>query len=131
VPYGCERRIVHTYNSDAMGRIIHLRPLMEKLAPELSKRLADAGISNADAVHIETDMGDVGLGVSRGQVRVLDGGTLRVKMPQLILTQLVMGYRDVDDVMGEDGVQVSRKALPMMRVLFPKKDGYMWWSDRF
>ena len=131
VPLGCERRIVHTLNSDAMGRIIHLRPLMEKMAPELSKRLADAGISKASALHLETDIGDVGLGVSRGQVRVMDAGDMHVKMPQLILTQLVMGYRNVDDVMGENGVHVSKQALPMMRALFPKRDGYMWWSDRF
>lgn len=131
VPYGCERRIVHTYNSDAMGRIIHLRPLMDKLVPEFSRRLNDAGITKSDGVHIETGIGTVGLGISRGHVRVMDGGALRVTMPQLILTQLVMGYRDIDDVIREDGVRVSKKALPMMRALFPKRDGYMWWSDRF
>ncbi|MFT5365589.1 MAG: putative acetyltransferase [Candidatus Latescibacterota bacterium] len=131
VPYGCERRIVYPNNSDAMGRIIHLRPLMEKLVPEFSKRVTDAGYVGQDVLNIETDIGSVGLGVHRGRVRVTDGDKSNVKIPQLILTQLVMGYRDIDDVMGETGVRSPKKALPLLRVLFPKRDGYMWWSDRF
>lgn len=129
--YGCERRIVHPLNSDAMGRIIHLRPLMEKLVPEFENRLARAGVSGRDVLGLETDIGTVGLHLAKGQVLVDDGGKPNVIMPQLILTQLVMGYRNIDDVVGAAGVKITPKALPLLRILFPKRDAYMWWSDRF
>jgi predicted acetyltransferase len=131
VPYGCERRIVHPLNSDAMGRIIHLRPLMEKLIPEFENRLALAGFSGTNSLCLETDIGSVGLHFAKGKVLVKEGGKNKVQISQLLLTQLIMGYRDVDHVMGEDGVKITPKTLPMLRVLFPKRDAYMWWSDRF
>ena len=131
VPYGCERRIVHPLNSDAMGRIIHLWPLMEKMVPEFSSRLVDAAYKGTDALLLETDIGSVGLHISKGQIRVAEGGKTKIKIPQLLLTQLIMGYRDIADVMGEKNVSVPKTALPLLQILFPKRDAYMWWSDRF
>lgn len=130
-PYGCERRIVHPLNAEAMGRIIHLRPLIEKLVPEFSKRLDSANWVGIEVLHLETDIGSVGLRVKGKQIQVVGQGNVKVKIPQLILTQLVMGYRSVDDIIFEEGVQIPKKTLPLLRVLFPKVDGYMWWSDRF
>lgn len=129
LPLGCEQRVVYPCNSNAMGRIIHLRPLMEKLVPEFSARAV--GFSGRTSIQIETDIGTVGLSVDRKGVRVVRGGTLKAKMPQLVLTQLVMGYRSVDDVANDSGVLITKKAQPIMNLLFPKQDGYMWWSDRF
>lgn len=131
VPLGCERRVVYPANSDAMGRIIHLQPLMKKLVPEFEKRLSDVGYAKSESLLLETDMGVVGLQIRRGQVRVCDRGTTKVKMPQLVLTQLVMGYRDVDDILLKNEVVIPKKALPVLRGLFPRTHGYMWWSDRF
>ncbi len=129
--YGCERRIVYPLNSDAMGRIIHLRPLMEKLVPEFENRLARAEFLETDALCLETDIGTVGLHLSKGKVLVKEGDKPNVVISQLLLTQLIMGYRDIDHVMREAGVKVTQKTLPLLRVLFPKQDAYMWWSDRF
>lgn len=131
VPYGGEHRIVYPKNSDAMGRIIHLSPLMEKLCPEFSKRLACAGFDGKDCVLFETDIGTVGLDIQQAQVDVVGQGRTKVKIPQLILTQLVMGYRSVDDVLFETGVEIPKRTLPLLRILFSQMDGYMWWSDRF
>lgn len=131
VPYGCESRIVYPNNSDAMGRIIHLQPLMEKLIPEFENRLAIAGFEGTDSLQLETDIGSVGLHLSKGKVQVNEGGKNKVQISQLLLTQLVMGYRQVDGVMDEVGVKVTSKGLSLLRVLFPKCDAYMWWSDRF
>ena len=89
-----------------MGRIIHLRPLMEKLVPELSKRTAN--FTGRVSVGIETDIGSVGLAIDRGGVRVIRGGVLKVVIPQMILTQLVMGYRGVADVINEPGVHIQK-----------------------
>jgi len=129
VPLGCEHRVTYTRNSDAMARIIHLKSLMEKLVPEFSKR--SAGFSGRVSVSIETDIGTVGLGIDRHGVRVIRAGVLAVVMPQLILTQLVMGYRSATDIAADPGVVVPEKAIPVLDLLFPKRDCYMWWSDRF
>ena len=131
VPYGCEKRIVYPNNSDAMGRIIHLRPLMEKLVPEFENRLSLAGFTGFDLLQFETDIGSVGLHTDQGRVLITDDGKTSIKISQLILTQLVMGYRSVDDVLNETNVEIPKKTLPVLRVLFPKRDAYMWWSDRF
>ena len=129
MPLGCEQRVTYPQNSDAMGRIVHLRPLMEKLVPELSKR--SAGFRGRVSVAIETDIGTVGLGIDRNGVRVIRGGVLAVKMPQLVLTQLVMGYRRAADIAADPGVSIPTRAMPVLDLLFPRRDGYMWWSDRF
>jgi predicted acetyltransferase len=129
IPLGCEQRVTYPQNSGAMGRIVHMRPLMEKLVPELSKR--SAGFRGRVSVAIETDIGTVGLGIDRNGVRVIRGGVLVVKMSQLVLTQLVMGYRSAADVAADPMVSVPNKAMPVLDLLFPKRDGYMWWSDRF
>lgn len=129
MPLGCEQRVTYPCNTEAMGRIIHLRPLMEKLVPELSKRTAN--FTGRVSVGIETDIGSVGLAIDRGGVRVIRGGVLKVVIPQMILTQLVMGYRGVADVINEPGVHIQKKAQPILDILFPKTSAYMWWSDRF
>ena len=129
VPFGCEQHVVYPCNAEAMGRIIHLRPLLEKLVPELSKRTVN--FTGRVSLGIETDIGTVGLAVDRSGVRVIRGGVVKVKMPQLVLTQLIMGYRSMADVVSEPGVFIPKKAQPVLDLLFPKRDGYMWWSDRF
>ena len=108
-----------------MGRIIRLRPLMEKLLPEFSKRAA--GFRGRASLRIETDIGAVALGIDRNGVRVIRGGVLAVKIPQVMLTQLVTGYRSA----AESGVSIPKRAMPALKLLFPKRNGYMWWSDRF
>ena len=129
-PLGCEHRVTYPHNSDAMARIIHLKPLMKKLVPEFSKR--SAGFGGRVSVSIETDIGTVGLGIDRNGVRLIRRhGVLAVKMPQLILTQLVMGYRSASDIAAEPGVVVPKNTISVLDLLFPKRDGYMWWSDRF
>ncbi|MDP6042034.1 MAG: hypothetical protein QGG64_26025, partial [Candidatus Latescibacteria bacterium] len=129
VPLGCEQRIRYPHNAEAMGRIIHLRPLMERLVPELSKRVAQ--VTGRVSIGIETDIGSVGLAIDRRGVRVIRGGVLKVKIPQMILTQMVMGYRGVSEVVNDPGVHIPQKAQPVLDALFPKTGAYMWWSDRF
>lgn len=55
----------------------------------------------------------------------------RVKIPQMRLIQLVMGYRSAEDLANELDVSIPSSVLPILSVLFPKTVGYIWWSDRF
>lgn len=128
---GCRWDIVHPRNRGPMGRILHLAPLMAALQPELSDRLhADPW---AGRLRLETDLGAIGLRISGTGVTLTQPhpGALRVALPQMALTQLVMGYRSAADVALDPDVTIPRRALPALSALFPKGHPYMWWSDRF
>ena len=132
--YGCRWRIEHPRNADAMGRIVDLRALMEKLAPEWNRRLQALPTSWRERLLLETDIGSVGLRVLGRSVLLetkAGRGAATVRLPQNVLTQLVLGYRSVAEVVYDRDVSIPRRILPVLDALFPKGHPYMWWSDRF
>lgn len=134
--YGSEVRSRYPRNADAMGRIICLRSLFEKLQPEFGRRVRECSTDLPDSwsVTFATDIGSVALRWDRGEVSVADpedAGGSRVDLPQAALAQLVVGYRDVDDVRSESTVTIPPAALPLLRALFPLGAPYMWRADRF
>ena len=81
---------------------------------------------------IDTDIGRVGFEVSGSDIVMADvDDRVQVSMSQMALTQLVMGYRRVMDIAYNDGIKISRQLLPVLDILFPKSNPYMWWTDRF
>ena len=134
--YGCEAESDYPRNADAMGRIVCLRSLFEKLAPDLNRRIQEcpSDLPDCGSVTFVTDIGSVGLRWDRGEVSVADrenSGGIRVELPQCILAQLVVGYRDIDDARSEPTVTIPAAALPLLRALFPLDTPYMWRADRF
>jgi predicted N-acetyltransferase YhbS len=134
--YGCEVKSEYRRNGGAMGRIICLRSLFEKLAPELSRRLKEAHgeLPESASAALVTDIGSVGLRCDRGEVSIADredSGDLRVELPQNVLAQLVVGYRDVDDAIGEADVRIPAGAVLLLRTLFRLGTPYTWRADRF
>ena len=115
-----------------MGRIIHLNRLMEKLLPIFQKRWVNSELNWTGEFAIDTDIGRVGFEISESDIVMADvGGRAQVSMPQMALTQLVMGYRQVMDIAYSDGIKIARQLLPVLDILFPKGNPYMWWTDRF
>ena len=133
VHLGCRWSIVHPRNRGPMGRILHLNPLMKALQPELSRRLRTSPTPWAGRLRMETDLGIVGLQLAGNGVTLAPAHpeAVRVRLPQMALTQVVMGYRSVADVALDPGVSIPHRALPALNALFPKGHPYMWWSDRF
>ena len=132
VPLGCTCSVAHPFNAGAMGRIIHLDRLMKKISPVLQKRWANADLNWVGGFAIDTDIGRVGFVVSGADIVLADvGGRAQVSMSQMVLTQLVMGYRSVADVVFDEGVEIPEQLLPVLNTLFPKGNPYMWWTDRF
>lgn len=130
--YGCRMEIHHPRNAGPMARTIHLKPLMEKLVPEFTRRLEASGLAWRGALTLETDIGTVGLRINGTSVAVTPGrDRLRAAIPQMLLTQLVLGYRSAEDVARDQGVSIPKQALPVLSALFPRHPAYMWWSDRF
>lgn len=130
--YGCRWDLYHPRSGGPMGRIILLDKLFEKLCPELSQRWARGDTGWRGTLSLHTDIGTVGLRVKKGLVEVVTPRrpSATVEIPQLTLTQLVMGYRDATDVAYDDDVSIPRRALPVMDALFPRGYPYMWWADR-
>lgn len=132
IPLGCTCLIAYPFNQSAMGRIIHLNRLMKKLLPVFQKRWAHSELNWTGEFAIDTDIGRVGFEISGSDIVMTDvGGRARVSMSQMALTQLVMGYRQVVDIAYNDGIKISRQLLPVLDILFPKGNPYMWWTDRF
>ena len=132
VPLGCMCSVNYPFNSGAMARIICLNRLIKKLLPVFQKRWVDSGLDWAGEFAIETDIGRAGLVISKRNITLADvGGRAQVLMSQMVLTQLIMGYRSVADVVFDEGVKIPKRLLSVMGALFPKGNPYMWWSDRF
>ena len=132
---GCEWEIEHPRNHGIMARITNLSSLLRSLAGELSRRVAKAALPRSDySIVFATDIGTGALAIDGGKVKAVDQpppGALIISLTQMSLTQLVMGYRSVDEMLGTSELNASRKAIPLLRALFPKSIGYLWWSDRF
>ena len=128
--YSCSAS--YPFNGGAMGRIISLESLMQKMTGVFFDRMIASGLGWTGDVILKTDIGTVGLHIGRSSVSL----TEPVKRPQvyisqMALSQLAMGYRTAEDVAHDQGVSISKRMLPVMNALFPKGNPYMWWSDRF
>ena len=133
VRFGCQWRTTYPRNGGGMGRVIP-SPLMERLAPELSRRLEVAGNEWTGALELETDIGAATLIVGRKSLLVSQTprpSAAKVHIPQMALAQLVMGYRSAVDIESDPNARIPRRVLPVVDALFPKDHPYMWWSDRF
>jgi predicted acetyltransferase len=122
-------------NAGGMARIINLRSLLEKLTPLLTERLRGTGFAAiSGALQLRTDLGTVTLKVERGEVQATDDDSSprwRVTIPQMRLTQLVFGYRGVDDVALEPDVDIPADAAPLLAILFPVGHPWMYVPDWF
>ena len=131
---GCHWEIEYPRNHGIMARIINLQTLFKSLEKELTRRIRCAGLSTQTSVVIETDIDSVSLTIHPSTVQVGNKPTqhaTRVKISQMRLIQLVMGYRSAEDLANGLDVSIPSSILPTLSVLFPKTVGYIWWSDRF
>lgn len=128
--YSCSAS--YPFNGGAMGRIITLEPLLQKMTGVFQDRITASELGWVGDVILKTDIGTVGLCIGKEQV-VLQEKPKRpnVYISQMALSQLVMGYRSVEDVAHDQGVSIPKRLVPVLSVLFPKGNPYMWWSDRF
>lgn len=132
--YGAEWKIEHPRFSDGMMRILNLQPLFEKLLPELARRLSESRLAGyTGKLSLKTDLGALGLRFEDGQVRLDEkvDAELSLALSQDRLTQLVMGYRSVRDMLNDPEVAMQGDARPLLDALFPLQNGFTWASDHF
>jgi len=135
--YGCVATQEFHRSGGFMARIINLESLMAKLSVELSRRVAkESRLSGCEKdFAIVTDIGEVLVRVKSGRVEVepVTSASIaeRLELPQGKLTQLLMGYQNIDTLIAAQDVHCSPDLIPLLRVLFPPAYPYIWWSDRF
>jgi predicted acetyltransferase len=125
--YGCATEIRYNRRAGGMARIIDQAALFALLAPALAARLEALpphGRPAGGTVMWRTDLGET-------RTPLGGAGEWVVAMPQARLTQLLLGYRAIDDLLGEADVQVDAAALPLLRAICPAGYPYVWPGDRF
>jgi len=132
--FGAEWKMVYPRHGSGMLRLLNQQPFFEKIAPELERRLAlsrSAGYTGA--LTFQTDLGTLALVINRGSIAVADGARegLRLELSQDKLTQLAIGYRSARDVLNDPQVKTHGDVLPLLNVLFPKGQPYIWVADHF
>jgi predicted acetyltransferase len=113
-----------------MGRIVDLMACLRALLPELERRWGsqDHGLS----LGLRTDLGSATIAWQRGRLSLSPGaGRAAARLDQTHLTQLLMGYLGVSDLIGLKRVQGPRPLLALMERLFPRQQAQLWWADRF
>mgnify|MGYP000111885172 CR=1 FL=1 len=129
IKYGAEVRVRYRKSGGCMGRIIDQRRLLEKIAPELERRLIASGCGGMGvALRIETELGRTELELvsdSPGKVEV------NLSLPQKALMQMVFGYKPVEVILAENGIPAGRREVEALNALFPWGYPFIWKMDRF
>ncbi|MDA1191278.1 MAG: GNAT family N-acetyltransferase [Candidatus Poribacteria bacterium] len=133
--FGCVAETEFVRTGDGMFRIIHLLPTFEAIMGDLERRLSLSPLRAwSGTFDVTTDLGVVRVTGIKGALTVASAD--KPKSPTLAitqnrLTQLMLGYYDIDDLTTFDNVDAPDILLPILRVLFPRGLPFMWWSDRF
>lgn len=120
-------------NGGSMGRVVSLGSTLRRILPTLDDRLSRSGHKlPGKGLTIDTDVGAVTLGLGKGCVVMIgEKKGPRVKIGQMALTQMLFGYRSVEDLAIEGEIELPRNQMSLVAALFPKSNPYMWWGDRF
>lgn len=131
--FGAKQTLYYPRCSGGMGRIIRLRPFLEKTLPEWTRR-AEAARDPAvgSALRLETDIGHAVLQWDGHEVSVADTSHTGavVALPQYRLMQLAMGYVGAEEIAAFADVRAGGD-LRLFEVLFPRRLPYMWLADHF
>lgn len=123
--YGCETTISYERDSGGMVRVIDLKGLLSAIRPVLAERLRAAERVNwAGALEFQADLCHYSLSLGDS------GEPLLVNIPQWMLAQWVLGFRDVETSLRDTEVHVDDRAVPILQALFPPAHPYTWAADR-
>jgi predicted acetyltransferase len=131
--YGCEWTAKTERDGGGMMRIINQETLMNKIQPELERRVSRNTTHAQGTLAIETDIGMTVLTLGERAVGVSSKGTApnRIELSQDRLMQLVCGHRSARDVLNDPKVASTGDILPALETVFPKGVPYIWAADHF
>lgn len=118
----------------AMGRIVNARSAVEKLCPELSRRLSKSGFAAwSGTASIEyCGRERIVLGVDNGRVAVVPDApsTNRIEIGEELAT-MVIGGEDPEVLLARSDLHVAGEGGALVRALFPSRDPTIPPWDRF
>lgn len=127
-------QVRYNKNSNGMARIIKLYETLRACAPDLARRMKNGpSLTRHFPLGIKTDIGSVTLQSVKGNIRARPGLSARtvLEISQAALTQLLLGYRGLEDLAGAQEVRLPAPMLKILNPLFPAGFPYMWEADRF
>ena len=133
--YDSRMEVTYRRNGGGMMRILHLGNTLERIAPELSRRLSVTHLAQAHTSFVlETDIGTLGLRCAKGQVAPCDPSEVSdnvLVIPQHRLMQLIVGYREVRRILSLPEITVQPELMEWIECLFPKQYPFFWDHDHF
>jgi len=128
--YGCRTNAIYERVAGPMGRLISLRPFVDKMRPELSERWG--ANDRTQTLDIRTDIGHFALSWKGSALCVKDAATRgAVRLGQTALMQLFLGYKTPSNLQANGELKASARQLALMEQLFPLQQAHMSWPDRF
>lgn len=131
--YGCELTSQYPKNGGGMMRIINQDSLFGKLQGELEKKVHQADVDKPISLQIKTDIGDTTIPFLGNQSihSPEQERKYSLELSQDKLTQLVIGYRDIRDILNDSDVKASSDIEPLANLFFSGPLPYMWSADHF
>lgn len=128
IHYGAIVKIEYKTMQGCLGRIIHFPSLMKKLAPVLEKRWKDSCFLDVE-IHLQfrSEESECSLVLNQGGKRIAD---LSIHLFLASFTQMVFGYKSVEQILAEQGVYLDKTPLQMLQILFPNGYPFTWLADR-
>lgn len=125
--YGCQLTIQYSKSGGGMMRVINQPSLFEKIQGELDKRLQRSNI-NKVSLRVKTERGETKLVLGKQLARAQ---THFLKLSQDKLIQLLVGHRNIRDVLNDARVKASKDIEPVANILFSGSLPYTWLPDHF
>lgn len=117
----------------ALLKVVDFPALMERLQPLFTQRWKNAhsALPPVDFT-LQSEIGKVGLSVSRSGVRVgPPGARAVVRIPQRWLSGVLTGYHAVCAVAPREGVAISAALMPYVEILFPTGWPFVYQGDNY
>lgn len=112
-------------NAGNMACIVDLSAVLEKRAPALVERAAAGDLPIPEVLHVKTNFGD-GCITLGGKAPPAE-----LAIDRLGLVQLLFGYRTFRELRESGNANAHGVSDHVLAELFPRKDGYCFWPDRY
>lgn len=127
--FGVEVSTAYRRTGWCMGEILNVTSFFGKLEGELTSRLRQALPASPDvdlAIRVDDQTAELALqGTKGGRL------SIELALPRKPLTQLAVGYRGLDAVLHEAGVEMDAERRQVLRTVLPKGYPFVWMPDRF
>ena len=119
----CRAEAVYSKTGGWMIRLVNLQSLIEKLAPELSRRLQMSHLAEwRGNLRISAEDDHVMLAVDRSHIRILPSDESAHTMEGgADIAQLIIGTESPDEIVEAADITLTGDAAQLVEVLFPKQ----------